>query len=172
MLGLGNSWCLLRKAHTRWAPTNYRLGYDFNYRGGGRVTRVTPVTHFLIRPFPPCPFIYNDSFSRGKDLTGCGNPIKQRARPGIGDTLDTTLLQSLPASFDAELYLGSISGAWKGGWKLLIGRGRFFQKCVWKTTIYDRFKRAGSCVGVEVRSLFGNKNISVRCIHLIPWFHV
>lgn len=78
---------------------------------GVGVTTVTPVTHLLTRPFPHVPPIINDGFSEAKTLAGCGNPIKQRAGPGIGDALDTTLLQSLPASFDAELYLGSISGA-------------------------------------------------------------
>lgn len=122
----------LRKAHTRWAPTNYRLGYDFNHRGGV-VTTVTPVTQFINKALSPCPFIYNNGFSEAKTLAGCGSfQSNSGTGPGIGDTLDTTLLQSLPASFDAKLYLGSISGAF-GGWKCWLVRGRFFQKCVWKT---------------------------------------
>ena len=113
VLCLGNSWCLLRNAHTRWAPTNYRLGYDFNYRGWG-VTTVTPVTQFINnRPFPQVPPFITMVFPRKRpwqdvEIQSNSGP---GLGPGIGDTLDATLLQSLPASFDAELYLGSISGA-------------------------------------------------------------
>ena len=52
VLGLGNSWCLLRKAHTRWTPTKYRLGYDFNYRGG---YNRNPSYPFMNKALSPCP---------------------------------------------------------------------------------------------------------------------
>ena len=104
------------------------------------------------------------------------------SQPGIGDALDTTLLQSFPASFDAELHVGSISGALERTWELtdLGPRGGMFCcfwfvffKCalkrhhlyiVFKKNIHiyiyiDPFKRAGSCVEVEVHTFFEIKRM-------------